>query len=958
MSLLDEPLLSVVPVVDGHKVLAPAILLEKIGAGGTGTVYRGHHQNLDIEVAVKVLHPTLAAQEPDFVERFRREANMAAAINHPHLVRVFDVRESHGLHYLLQELVVGGTVMDRIQAVGRLGLSEAVEIALGAARGVAAAHAVGIVHRDIKPENIMLDGARRVKVTDLGLAKATGTSGLTATQFAIGTPRYMAPEQWEDAGKVGVTADVWALGATLYYMLTGEHALGDGTPTQIVRRVALQEFPDVRQARPEVPPELAALLDRCVAREPSERFQNASELVAALEQLKAHWVATAQDGDSDDNATLMLGWQPKPAAGTSPAGAAPAAGFAPAPDARGAPVAPGRQDTVLLDRRGTKRSSSRVLWILLLLMIAGGAGAVIWKQRADHDKALQALRHGATKAQQDAEAAVAALQAMRRDLTQRTDPSWVRAAGIVIDRVVEGEPTLQSSMRRGKEALAAGAYKKATSQYGDAKIQAEGLLAHLNDAPLHVARFRLEQEVGELRKQTYRFYADNSLNPGATLHAADAALGRGEQDRLPEQAVNSYRAAESLYNKARAEAVRLVRERGDAVRLEAEKLRRELHAYGQTEQVPVLPTRKTADASFAAAKYVDAVRDYTAALVQARAWVKRRQPALDARNRAEAFFRAAKMAEPASMTRGRTALVDFDFERATEQFEQAIAAGRAQLKDSEAASAAREKVVLFAKKHRLSFPPEVAHGDRALTQRDYASAGRFYAVGLRNLERLVAVLGAAEKAAEVEYSKLAAFAKKVPKWPIEKDLKSGRVLITERTLDSLKRAQTQLATANRNVAAAYKAMRLAGEAFTRAKNWHVEKKYVFGGPVFSQAMRDSHLGLKAIQKCDYVTGAKQYDKSRRTWDRARKFTLLKIDTVRLRDSTAKELHAIHAEYKKRKVGSSRDYEASVKVFNEYAKTDFLFASEAQIQKAYRGFQRAKGLADRAWKALTGRDWRE
>ncbi|MCK5940534.1 MAG: serine/threonine protein kinase, partial [Planctomycetes bacterium] len=139
--------------VEGYKVLPPCVLYGKIGQGGMGAVYRGRHLNLDIDVAVKCLKPDLTGEDEQFVVRFKREARSAARINHQNVVRVFDVSEEGGLHYIVMELVQGETARQRVQRKGKLSVGEALEILHGAAAGLGEAHGKGFIHRDIKPDN-------------------------------------------------------------------------------------------------------------------------------------------------------------------------------------------------------------------------------------------------------------------------------------------------------------------------------------------------------------------------------------------------------------------------------------------------------------------------------------------------------------------------------------------------------------------------------------------------------------------------------------------------------------------------------------------------------------------------------------------------------------------------------------------------------------------------------------
>jgi serine/threonine protein kinase len=222
---------------DGREV--PALggipLLKKIGQGGMGAVYYGFHPRLAQEVAVKVLPFPLIAQDPIAVQRFYREAQIAAKVKSPHLVGVMDVNEEAGLFYLVMEYVNGvtaGSYLSNKKSAtgGALNETEALDICIGAAQGLAAAHAEGIIHRDLKPDNILIPSSKQeaallfenAKLADLGLAR-TDESGqsLTSSFSAMGSVGYMPPEQALDAKKVRKQGDVFSLGATLYALLSG-----------------------------------------------------------------------------------------------------------------------------------------------------------------------------------------------------------------------------------------------------------------------------------------------------------------------------------------------------------------------------------------------------------------------------------------------------------------------------------------------------------------------------------------------------------------------------------------------------------------------------------------------------------------------------------------------------------------------------------------------------------------
>ena len=276
------------PLEDGAYRAGAVRLAGKIAQGAMGVVYRGHHENLDIDVAVKFLLPQLAAH-PEGVERFEREARLAAQLNHTNLVRVFDV-DSHGEHHwAVMEFIDGETAAQRVARLGPLDTKEALAILLGAARGLDAAHRKGIVHRDFKPENIMIDRSGTVKLADLGIARAAddaagSQSRLTHPGSIFGTPTYMAPEQIQTPHLVGPAADVYAMGATLYFLLTGKPPFS-GALFTVLQAILSQGFPEIRRDLPAIPEEIARFIDHSTQREPSRRPKNAGAIVSAIEAL-------------------------------------------------------------------------------------------------------------------------------------------------------------------------------------------------------------------------------------------------------------------------------------------------------------------------------------------------------------------------------------------------------------------------------------------------------------------------------------------------------------------------------------------------------------------------------------------------------------------------------------------------------------------------------------------------
>ncbi len=267
--------------------LGSAYTLEgEIGRGGMGVVYRARDEQLKRRVAIKVLPPELAFQQ-DIRERFKREAQTAGGLLHPHIVPIYSVGEAQGLVYFVMGYVDGESVAGRVKRKGPLPVEEARRIMKEAADALSAAHAVGIVHRDIKPDNILLEGTRgRVMVTDFGIAKALSHSSgatLTGAGVAIGTPSFMSPEQAAGEKEIDGRSDLYSLGIVTYQMLSGELPFNAPTVAGILMKQITEPAPDIRERRPDVPEDLALAVARCREKDPTNRWPTADALRRALE---------------------------------------------------------------------------------------------------------------------------------------------------------------------------------------------------------------------------------------------------------------------------------------------------------------------------------------------------------------------------------------------------------------------------------------------------------------------------------------------------------------------------------------------------------------------------------------------------------------------------------------------------------------------------------------------------
>jgi serine/threonine protein kinase len=256
---------------------------ERIAGGGMGSVYRAVDEHLGRQVAVKVLRHDLA-DDPAFLERFRREARAAAALSHPGVAGVYDYGELGGSAFIVMELVEGETLAERIEATGRLPWREAFALGEQVARALATAHANGLVHRDVKPANVLVGRGGRAKVTDFGIAKAATSATLTRTGMVLGSANYVAPEQAQ-GDKVGPAADQYSLGCVLFEAVTGRPPYRGASAVAIATQHVSAPVPDPRAARPDLPAPTADLIRRALAKHPDDRFPSTTAMADALATL-------------------------------------------------------------------------------------------------------------------------------------------------------------------------------------------------------------------------------------------------------------------------------------------------------------------------------------------------------------------------------------------------------------------------------------------------------------------------------------------------------------------------------------------------------------------------------------------------------------------------------------------------------------------------------------------------
>ena len=305
--------------------LGPYEILSAIGAGGMGEVYRARDTRLARDVAVKVL-PASASADPDRVRRFEQEARAAAALSHPNILAVYDIGSHGDALFIVSELLEGETLRSRLSkgqpagvaspgpasqtphtaaSHGGLTVRRSIEFATQIAKGLAAAHEKGIVHRDLKPDNVFVTSHGHVKILDFGLAKLTEvdvalaggsqlptTPPITQPGFVLGTMGYMAPEQLRGL-TVDHRADIFAFGAILYEMLSGRPAFSGATAADVISATVDRDPLDLPIAERHIPPALARMVERCLEKDPAQRFHSTEDLTFALESLDAQAAETA-----------------------------------------------------------------------------------------------------------------------------------------------------------------------------------------------------------------------------------------------------------------------------------------------------------------------------------------------------------------------------------------------------------------------------------------------------------------------------------------------------------------------------------------------------------------------------------------------------------------------------------------------------------------------------------------
>jgi HAMP domain-containing protein len=289
------------------------LIRERLGRGGMATVFKAHDPTINRDVAIKFLHASLCADD-EYRARFVREARAAGGLSHPNIVIVHDVGEIDGRPYMAMELIEGVSLADEIEKHKTMPIRDVVVMGMQLARALDYAHQRGIVHRDIKPGNIMrLAGSQTIKVTDFGIAhmddrgEDTDAASHTRIGDVLGTPQYMSPEQ-TNGEKLDGRSDLFSTGIVLYQMLTGRRPFRGDSLVAVATRIATEDPPPITKQRPDVPASLRRVVDRCLAKQPSNRFQTGRELSDALAKVLAELDEIAREKNRPRIVPLRVKW--------------------------------------------------------------------------------------------------------------------------------------------------------------------------------------------------------------------------------------------------------------------------------------------------------------------------------------------------------------------------------------------------------------------------------------------------------------------------------------------------------------------------------------------------------------------------------------------------------------------------------------------------------------------------
>jgi serine/threonine-protein kinase len=257
-----------------------------LGQGGMGIVYKAHDRDLDDVVAIKTLRGDALSADPTLLDRFKQEIRLARRITHPNILRTHDLGEANGLRYLSMEFVKGITLKALVEQDQLIPTPVALRISKQICAGLAAAHEVGVIHRDIKPQNIIIEPTGGLKVMDFGIARLTQERGMTSTGTVVGTPDYMSPEQARGL-TLDFRSDIYSTGVVIYELFTGTLPFEGDTPLAVVLKHVQENPPSPQAKNPKIDPKIAAIILKCMQKDPAGRFQSVNQLYEALTKVTA-----------------------------------------------------------------------------------------------------------------------------------------------------------------------------------------------------------------------------------------------------------------------------------------------------------------------------------------------------------------------------------------------------------------------------------------------------------------------------------------------------------------------------------------------------------------------------------------------------------------------------------------------------------------------------------------------
>jgi serine/threonine-protein kinase len=355
-------------------------LIEKIGEGGMGTVYTAHDQELDRQVAVKLLAANLV-NEADVVERFEREAKLTAKLDHPNIVPIYDVGRHENRPFLVMKLLNGDTLAGVLRQKGGLTSDETIKVLKQVAAGLDYIHGQGFIHRDVKAGNIWVAPNGHVTILDFGILRSrTATQGLTRTGMVMGTPHYMAPEQAMGLKDVDHRVDIYALAVVLFECLTGTLPFEADSELRLIQMQAHAPPPDIIDRAPWITRPVADVVRKALAKRPEDRFNTGAELVGALE--------TAYR-ESKGHPAAPRAPPPQVSASTAPS----LRKLEQAPLVEEVPIIPASQASLLTDTDALARSMGGPRWGLIaaIVLVAVGLGALAWRQLSADEAQLLPL---------------------------------------------------------------------------------------------------------------------------------------------------------------------------------------------------------------------------------------------------------------------------------------------------------------------------------------------------------------------------------------------------------------------------------------------------------------------------------------------------------------------------------------------------------------------------------------